>query len=46
MVETSFNAAAGRVKAKNDPAAAIAALGIEAPAAAPAAPAVPAPAKK
>ncbi len=46
MVETSFNAAAARVKAKNDPAAAIAALGIEAPAAAPAAPAVPAPAKK
>ena len=46
MVEQSFNAAAARVKAKNDPAAAIAALGIEAPAAAPAAPAAPAPAKK
>lgn len=46
MVEQSFNAAAARVKAKNDPAAAITALGIEAPAAAPAAPAAPAPAKK
>ena len=46
MVEQSFTAAAARVKAKNDPAAAVAALGIEAPAAtAPAAPA-PAPAKK
>ncbi|MEG0818276.1 MAG: rotamase, partial [Brevundimonas sp.] len=46
MVEQSFNAAAARVKAKNDPAAAITALGIEAPAAVPAAPAAPAPAKK
>ncbi|MEG1029363.1 MAG: rotamase, partial [Brevundimonas sp.] len=46
MVETSFNAAAARVKAKNDPAAALVALGIETPAAAPAAPAAPAPAKK
>jgi peptidyl-prolyl cis-trans isomerase D len=47
MVEQSFTAAAARVKAKNDPAAAITALGIEAPAAAPAAPApAPAPAKK
>lgn len=46
LVEQSFNAAAARVKAKNDPVAAIAALGIEAPVAAPAAPVAPAPAKK
>ena len=45
MVEQSFSAAAVRMKAKNDPAAALVALGVEAPAAAPAAPA-PAPAKK
>jgi peptidyl-prolyl cis-trans isomerase D len=44
MVEQSFTAAAVRVKAKNDPAAALVALGVEP--AAPAAPAPAAPAKK
>lgn len=45
MVEQSFSAGAARVKAKNDPAAALTALGVETAPAAPAAPA-PAPAKK
>lgn len=47
LVEQGFTAGAARVGAKNDPAEALRAIGVEAPAAAPAAPATPAaPAKK